>query len=487
MNTLCKIICPRIHEGRINYLSNRKSKLDSKITNHSLLIKSASSEIKRLNKRKIRYEKKQREFKDIERINELILNKTAYQLVIEKKKKKLEEVHNDLYRLKRNEKKQANKLSNTENNFHHSCKNIETKIHDEIEHLKEKAGEIKDKVDELFHRQVPDVTASNPPKEIPLENLISVFNAKNKSKLPGTLIYQLNPKVDKNNIIGKQAFDNVLEVLKFWSTELNLRSYDNKNAPIKAVIHYLNKYANAYWDGEEIVFGDGDEIFGPFVNWEDIIGHELGHALIGDDLIYEGETGALNESFADIIGAMVNMYANKIKGKDYHWLVGKDIIRIQVKIKGPNGEKTYHYNTYALRSFKAPGTAFPYLKELGCKDTQPAVYSQIDQSDISDNNGVHDKSGIPNHVFWLIADQFGEEKAFLFWYDILKNVNTNNRIQFAELANLQIETARARKLHDLADALTIAWTKVEVLTDSKIQIIESSLEKHQLEEILIEA
>jgi Zn-dependent metalloprotease len=105
---------------------------------------------------------------------------------------------------------------------------------------------------------------------------------------------------------------------------------------------------NAFWDGQQMVYGDGDgEIFERFTKSLDIIGHELAHGVTQYEagLIYEDEPGALNEHFSDVFGVLVKQYSRKQRADKADWLIGKGLFS-----RGVNG--------VALRSMKAPGTAF---------------------------------------------------------------------------------------------------------------------------------
>src|SRR5688572_22304740 len=96
-----------------------------------------------------------------------------------------------------------------------------------------------------------------------------------------------------------------------WQTAFSRDSIDDENMPMRGGVHYGEEYPNAFWDGRRMVFGDGDgELFLRFTKALDVIGHELGHGLIEDEaaLEYQGQSGALNEHFADVAGAMVEQH-----------------------------------------------------------------------------------------------------------------------------------------------------------------------------------
>lgn len=145
---------------------------------------------------------------------------------------------------------------------------------------------------------------------------------------------------------------------------------DGKGLHLKGSVHYDDEPGppgmdNAFWDGKEMAFGDGDgQIFGSFTKNIDVIGHELTHGVTQytAELEYEYQSGALNESISDVFGTMIKQYfggpnGGKQKAADADWLIGEGIFLPAVT------------NAKALRSMKAPGTAYDNAK-VG-KDDQP--------------------------------------------------------------------------------------------------------------------
>ena len=155
--------------------------------------------------------------------------------------------------------------------------------------------------------------------------------------------------------------------------------------------------------------GDGD-LFGRFTQCLDIIGHELTHGTtqFEANLSYEGQSGALNESFSDVFGSLLKQYKRKQKAKEADWLIGEGLFTSKIKGK-------------ALRSLKAPGTAYddPVLG----KDPQPGRMKDYVKT-AQDNGGVHLNSGIPNRAFYEAAVRLGGyawRKAGRIWYITLKD------------------------------------------------------------------
>ena len=225
--------------------------------------------------------------------------------------------------------------------------------------------------------------------------------------------------------------------------------------PLKATVHYGQDYDNAYWSGSQMVFGDGDgELFNRFTISIDVTGHELTHGVTQHEagLIYWGQAGALNESISDVFGSLVKQRVNKQKADEADWLIGEGLLA-----PGVNGE--------ALRSMKAPGTAYddPVLG----KDPQPAHMRDYVHT-ISDNGGVHINSGIPNHAFYLAATRIGGyawEEAGLIWYETLRSPSLRRGAQFQAFAGLTVVTAQS--LFGVGseedEAVSGAWGEVGIL------------------------
>ncbi len=204
-----------------------------------------------------------------------------------------------------------------------------------------------------------------------------------------------------------------------------------------------------------MVFGDGDgTYFNRFTASVDVIGHELTHGVTGHqaNLVYHDQPGALNESISDVFGSLVKQYAHSPQqtAAQADWLIGAGLF-------------TKAVNGVALRSMKAPGTAYDD-KVLG-KDPQPAHMSNY-VTTTSDNGGVHINSGIPNHAFYLLAVALGGhawEKAGSIWYKTLCDPRLSSNAQFQDFANLTVDNA-GRLFGDVEQHATInAWDQVGIV------------------------
>ncbi|MEZ0539964.1 M4 family metallopeptidase [Fibrella arboris] len=151
---------------------------------------------------------------------------------------------------------------------------------------------------------------------------------------------------------------------------------------------------NAYWNGEYMMYGNGDVGFKPLAGSLDVAGHEMSHGVIQNsaNLVYDGQSGALNESFADVFGVLID--------RD-DWTIGEEVV------------KAAYFPSGALRSMANPNQG-------GKSDNgyQPKTMTQY-VSTTEDNGGVHINSGIPNYAFYQIATATGKDKAEQIYYRAL--------------------------------------------------------------------
>jgi len=241
----------------------------------------------------------------------------------------------------------------------------------------------------------------------------TVYDAKNNSDptgLPGTLVRGEGDPAT-NDVAVNEAYDGAGATYDFFKQVYNRNSVDDHGLRLDSTVHFGEKYDNAFWNGNQMVYGDGDgQIFQRFTISIDVIGHELTHGVTQYEaaLRYQGQSGALNESMSDVFGSLVKQWVKKQTADQADWLIGQGLFTPQVK-------------GVALRSMKAPGTAYddPVLG----KDPQPAHMKDL-YTGTQDNGGVHINSGIPNRAFYLAATAIGGyawEKAGKIWYITLRD------------------------------------------------------------------
>jgi Zn-dependent metalloprotease len=253
----------------------------------------------------------------------------------------------------------------------------------------------------------------------------AIYDAKNSQRLPGTVVRREGEPATKDVAVN-EAYDGLGATYDFFDKVYGRDSIDDDSMPLDATVHFGRNYDNAFWNGQQMVFGDGDgEYFNRFTISLDVIGHELAHGVTEDEagLIYSNQPGALNESMSDVFGSLVKQYKTKKRAKDADWLIGAGLFTN--KVKG-----------VALRSMKAPGTA--YNDPVLAKDPQPAHMRNYVNT-MQDNGGVHINSGIPNHAFYQVAVTLGDyawQKAGRIWYETLRDSRLRANASFQRFARL---------------------------------------------------
>ncbi|TWB38882.1 M4 family metallopeptidase [Nitrospirillum viridazoti] len=277
----------------------------------------------------------------------------------------------------------------------------------------------------------------------------TVYDAQHGGDLPGTLV-RSEGQPDGQDVAVNEAYAYAGQTYDFYLEVMKRNSVDDKGMRLDSTVHYSTDYDNAFWNGQQMVYGDGDgEIFDRFTKCLDVIGHELTHGVtqFTAGLTYSSQSGALNESFSDVFGSLIKQYAAGDTADQADWLIGEGLL---IPKAGTNRT--------ALRSMKAPGTAYDD-PTLG-KDPQPATMKDY-YSGSDDNYGVHINSGIPNHAFYLAATAIGGkawETAGLIWYETL-----TTRLQlWSEFKDAAAATREVAQKHGAAAAKAVddAWTAV---------------------------
>jgi Zn-dependent metalloprotease len=257
----------------------------------------------------------------------------------------------------------------------------------------------------------------------------TIYDARHGYDLPGRLVRSEGSQKSKD-ISVNEAYDGSGTTFEFYSRNFDRNSIDNVGMRLDTTVHYGKNYDNAFWDGRQIVCGDGDGVlFGRFTQSLDVIAHELTHGVMQFEanLNYRGQPGALNESFSDVFGILTKQYRLRETAEEADWLIGKELF-----IEG--------IQAVALRSMKAPGTAYddPVLG----KDPQPDhMRGFVTTTD--DNGGVHINSGIPNRAFYELSIRLGGfawEKAGRIWYKTLTEKLRPNST-FRDAVNLTMTAA----------------------------------------------
>jgi Zn-dependent metalloprotease len=294
-------------------------------------------------------------------------------------------------------------------------------------------------------------TAVAPPQTPPCHEVRTVYSTNNTYTLPGTLVRsEGQPPVGDAAV--DEAYDGFGDTFDLYCDVYARNSVDGAGGDLVGTVHYAVRYNNAFWNGTQMVFGDGDgETFRRFTIAVDVIGHELTHGVIDGRLDYQGQSGALNESIADVFGSLVKQRTLGQTAAQADWLIGAGLFE-----PGIHG--------VALRSMAAPGTAYddPVLG----KDPQPdSMAGYVTTTD--DNGGVHTNSGIPNRAFCLAAKAIGGfawEQAGQVWYHALVDGGLPANADFQQFATLTAGVAEARFGTDVRDLVVGAWGDVGVST-----------------------
>ncbi len=223
-------------------------------------------------------------------------------------------------------------------------------------------------------------------------------------------------------------------------------SIDAAGMNMNLIVNFQNGFNNAFWNGTFMVFGNGDGTsFSDLAGTLDVTAHEMSHGVIEHtaNLVYEFQSGALNEHFADVFGVSTDFHHN---GAEANWLLGEDVTTPAIA-----GD--------CLRNMEHPDGA-----DVAFGGQQPAHMDQFQDLPIDqDNGGVHINSGIPNRAYFLAATTGGMTvaKAEEIWYRTL-SMYLNRNSQFADF-RLGIRQAAA-DLHGAGsleqDAVTAALDAV---------------------------
>jgi Zn-dependent metalloprotease len=243
----------------------------------------------------------------------------------------------------------------------------------------------------------------------------TVYDAAHTQTLPGEAVRHEGEAATRDRTVNA-AYDNSGTTWDYYHAVHHRNSVDGRGLALDSTVHYGVGFDNAFWNGRQMVYGD---LFHGFAECLDVVGHELTHGVtqytVPGGLVYEGQSGALNESVSDVFGSVIRQWQAKQTVDKADWLIGAGIMNPK-------------YGR-ALRSLQAPGTASKF-------DDQPAHMSHY----VPDGD-VHTNSGIPNHAFYLAATAIGGhawEKAAPIWYLALGMLHST-----ATFADAAAATARA--------------------------------------------
>ncbi|MGW7100064.1 M4 family metallopeptidase [Streptomyces sp. NPDC054838] len=284
----------------------------------------------------------------------------------------------------------------------------------------------------------------------------TVFDCDQGSFLASAVLARSEDGPESADESANRAFGGLGLTRDFYKEVFQRDSIDGHGMRLDGYVHFSVKFNNAFWDGRQMVFGDGDgKMLGDLTRSLDVIAHELTHGVTEHTagLAYHNQSGALNESISDVFGSLVKQWSLKQSAEEADWLIGADVW-------------TPGVDADALRSMKAPGHA--YDNPLFGKDPQPdrmSKFIHLPDTEEGDSGGVHFNSGIPNKAFFLAAvgiGGFAWEGAGPIWYESLKASTAET--QFQDFADTTFQ--KAGELFGVGSAeqsaVLAAWHGVEI-------------------------
>lgn len=265
------------------------------------------------------------------------------------------------------------------------------------------------------------------------ENLggIVTYDAKNDNTSSNDTVYVGNSAafISDYDRAAVDAHYNSEKVYNYFLNEHGRNSLDGNGMAIISKVHYGNNYNNASWNGRWMTYGDGDGKFMISLSAGlDVAAHEMTHGVISHSakLVYRNQSGALNESFADVFGALVD---------DSDWEMGEDIMAPEAKANGST----------VLRSLSNPNGVVVSNEQRRAYSTNGGVYpDHMDEfyhmPTWVDGGGVHVNSSITNHAAYLIAQDLGREKLGKIYYRALTVYLTSNS-DFSEARQAIVQSA----------------------------------------------
>lgn len=273
--------------------------------------------------------------------------------------------------------------------------------------------------------------------------VISVFDCRHGMAMPGVPVADPAHAADDT---AQRTFAETTAMAEFLRTVFGRNSLDNAGMGLLSSIHFSVGYNNAFWNGVQMTYGDGDgNIFIDFTHSNDVIAHELTHGLtqFTAGLAYGNQAGGLNESLSDVFGSMFRQWRAGQTVKQADWMIGKDIMGPGALARG----------FQCLRDLSNPAAGH-------CLSPQPVHFRDY-------RNGMdpHESSGIPNFAFYKAAMAIGGrswETAGRIWYQALTAYRPSPNLSMRSFANRTHSFARQQFGSDPAirHAVDQAWLAV---------------------------
>jgi Zn-dependent metalloprotease len=278
---------------------------------------------------------------------------------------------------------------------------------------------------------------------------VQVYDCHHGLTLPGAPVPNPGSSPDAT---AKTSFVEATEVANFYSQIFGRNSVDGRGMALVSSVHYDMNFDNAFWNGVQMVYGDGDgQYFLDFTKSNDVIAHEFTHGVTQHtiQLAYKkNEAGGLNESLSDVFGSMFRQWRAKQTVGAADWLIGKGIIGPAAKALGVT----------CLRDMADPAAAHTFQTKLG--QTQITHYTQF-----SAGMDPHMSSGVPNLAFYTSAKAIGGhswDKAGQIWYRAMTAGKPSPNMKMKAFADRTRRAAAALYPGDaaIAKAVDQGWKKV---------------------------
>jgi bacillolysin len=263
----------------------------------------------------------------------------------------------------------------------------------------------------------------------------------NNSDFENALSHVSSGNLNNWNASAVSAHYNAGFAYEYYLNKFGRNSIDGKGGNVMSIINVSDEDGsgmdNAFWGGTAMFYGNGNKVFtAPLAKALDVAGHEMTHGVIQNsaNLEYYGEPGAINESFADVFGVLMDRE---------DWKLGEDIVSLQ------------YFSTGALRDMSNPHNG-----GSNSNGYQPAHYTEK-YTGTDDNGGVHINSGIPNFAFYKFASKVGKDKAEKVYYKALTNYLTKSS-DFKDLRVAVESAASALYDNDTKNAVSEAFEAVGI-------------------------
>ena len=205
--------------------------------------------------------------------------------------------------------------------------------------------------------------------------------------------------------------DVIIDMYKNW---YDINALNNSNgSPMQLImrVHYGANYDNAFWNGENMTFGDGNDFY-PLVSL-DVAGHEVSHGFTEQHsgLIYTNQSGSLNEAFSDMAGQTVRAYLLSQNEQDYTKFYPDDP---KGEIAWGLGETIMKGDNVALRYMNNPSqdgnSADCYNPDLnGALACKISYANMLEKARGNQSYIVHTGSGVFNKAFYLLATKWAAD------------------------------------------------------------------------------